>query len=87
MIKSEEMQIIVREDLKDFGNTSDRRELQEIQEMQEIARVQSEKMAALGQLAGGIAHDFNNQLMSIIGNATMIQRTMVLLKERNMQKE
>jgi len=32
-------------------------------------------MEALGQLAGGIAHDFNNQLMSIIGNATMIQRT------------
>jgi len=32
-------------------------------------------MAALGQLAGGIAHDFNNQLMSIIGNATLIQKT------------
>lgn len=50
-------------------------EMQEAQEMQEIAKRQGEKMAALGQLAGGIAHDFNNQLMSIIGNATMIQRT------------
>ncbi len=39
------------------------------------AEKQREKMAALGQLAGGIAHDFNNQLMSIIGNATLIQKT------------
>ena len=41
----------------------------------EIAIRQGEKMAALGQMAGGIAHDFNNYLMSIIGNATMIQKT------------
>lgn len=48
-----------------------------------IAEKQREKMAALGQLAGGIAHDFNNQLMSIIGNATMIQKTDDIEKIKN----
>ena len=45
------------------------------EELEIIAGMQDEKMAALGQLSGGIAHDFNNHLMSIIGNATMIQKT------------
>lgn len=67
--------MIRSEELRNFKNKDILQDKSEMQEMQEIARRQSEKMAALGQLAGGIAHDFNNQLMSIIGNATMIQRT------------
>ena len=43
------------------------------EELAIIAERQNEKMAALGRLSGGIAHDYNNYLMSIIGNATMIQ--------------
>jgi PAS domain S-box-containing protein len=36
--------------------------------------LQSEKLAALGQLAGGIAHDFNNQLQAILGYTQLMKR-------------
>ncbi len=36
--------------------------------------IQSEKLAALGQLAGGIAHDFNNQLQAILGYTQLMRR-------------
>jgi PAS domain S-box-containing protein len=37
---------------------------------------QSEKLAALGQLAGGIAHDFNNLLQAILGYAQLMKQSL-----------
>jgi two-component system cell cycle sensor histidine kinase/response regulator CckA len=45
-----------------------------LQRTLEAQVVQSERLAALGQLAGGIAHDFNNQLQAILGYTQVIRR-------------
>lgn len=48
-------------------------DLSEIKKMEDQVR-QSEKMAALGEMAAGIAHEFRNPLAAISGSAQMLAR-------------
>ncbi|MBU2652697.1 MAG: response regulator, partial [Bacteroidetes bacterium] len=51
---------------------TDRKRAEEERELLAEQLRQSEKMAAIGQLAGGIAHNFNNQLSGVLGYADLL---------------
>jgi signal transduction histidine kinase/ActR/RegA family two-component response regulator/putative methionine-R-sulfoxide reductase with GAF domain len=56
--------------------------LQELQQAQ-AKLVQSEKLAAIGQLVSGVAHELNNPLTSIIGYAQILQSTDLPVTAKN----
>ena len=61
------------------------RDISERVRLQELLH-QSDKMAAIGELAGGIAHDFNNQLAGISGYAELLINTLADERQRKWAK-
>ncbi len=61
-------------DITERKNTEEeiRRAYQELQDTQ-AQLIQSNKMAAVGQLAGGVAHELNNPLTGVLNNVQLIK--------------
>jgi PAS domain S-box-containing protein len=59
---------------------SDRRANQELRRAQGHL-VQSEKLAALGQMVAGVAHEINNPLSFVINNLAVLQRDVPMLRD------
>lgn len=59
-----------------FRDLRERLRLQTERRKLELQLQRSQRLDSLGVLAGGIAHDFNNLLVGVLGNASLLLRTL-----------